>query len=172
MPTTPQTPQLHISTMPCPLWRRLLALVYDVLIVVAIVMVVGLLCQLATGGRLIGTGTTVTVPAWYQALQGLVVAAYFISAWRRGGQTVGMRPWRMRVTTTAGATPSLQQLTIRLLVAAVPLLLLLLEPDLGLRTTLWAVLIAWAAWFAVALCNARRRTLHDLAAGTEIRLLS
>jgi uncharacterized RDD family membrane protein YckC len=40
-----------------------------------------------------------------------------------------------------------------------------------LQRTLWAVLVAWAAWFAVALFNPRRRALHDLAAGTEIRLL-
>ena len=166
MPTT-----LHATDIPCPLWRRLLALVYDVLIVVAIVMVVGLLCQLATGGKLITTGAATSVPVWYQVLQGLVVAVYFISAWRRGGQTVGMRPWRMRVTTAAGTTPSLQQCAIRLLVAAAPLLLLLLEATLGLGTTLWALLVAWAMWFAVALFNRRRRTLHDLAAGTEIRLL-
>jgi uncharacterized RDD family membrane protein YckC len=171
MPITLQTPPLHTSTIPCPLWRRLLALVYDVLIVVAIVMMVGLLCQLATGGKLITTGMTISVPAWYQALQGLVIAAYFISAWRRGGQTVGMRPWRMQVTTTAGITPSLQQSVIRLLVAGTPLLLLLLEPMLGLNTTLWSMLVAWAVWFAVALFNPRRRALHDLAAGTEIRLL-
>jgi len=166
MPTT-----LHTTDIPCPLWRRLLALVYDVLIVVAIVMVVGLLCQLLTGGKLIRTGAAALVPVWYQALQGLVVAAYFISAWRRGGQTVGMRPWRMRLTNTAGTTPSLQQSVIRLLVAAAPLLMLLLEPTLGLQRTLWAVLVAWAVWFAVALFNPRRRALHDLAAGTEIRLL-
>jgi len=166
MPTT-----LHTTDRPCPLWRRLLALIYDVLIVVAIVMVVGLLCQLATGGTLIRTGTATSVPVWYQVLQGLVVAVYFISAWRRGGQTVGMRPWRMRLTTMAGTTPTLRQSLIRLLVAAAPLLLLLLEPTLGLRRTLWAVLVAWTVWFAVALFNPRRRTLHDLATGTEIRLL-
>jgi uncharacterized RDD family membrane protein YckC len=104
-------------------------------------------------------------------LQGVVIAAYFISAWRRGGQTVGMRPWRMRVTTMAGATPSLPQSVIRLLAAAAPLLLLPFEPALGLHDTLYALTFAWAAWFAVALVDPRRRALHDLAAGTEIRLL-
>jgi uncharacterized RDD family membrane protein YckC len=162
---------LRTTDIPCPLWRRLLALVYDLLIVAAIVMVVGLSCQLATGGTLISTGGSASVPIWYQALQGLVVAVYFISAWRRGGQTVGMRPWRMRVTDLSGGTPSWQQCLVRLLVAAAPLLLLALAPALGLRVTLWTVLAVWAAWFAVALFNTRRRTLHDLVAGTEIRLL-
>ncbi len=159
------------ATLPCPLWRRLLALVYDLLIVVALVMVVGLLCQLATGGRLISTGAKTVIPIWYQALQALVVAAYFISAWRHGGQTLGMRPWRIRVTRTDGGTPSLRQALIRVLVAAAPLLLLALAPALGLQTVLWTLLAVWAGEFATALFDPRRRALHDMVAATEIRLL-
>jgi uncharacterized RDD family membrane protein YckC len=164
-------PNLITTDTPCPLWRRLLALVYDLLIVLAIVMVVGLLCQLATGGQLIRTGATAVVPVWYQALQGAVVAAYFIGSWRRGGQTLGMRPWRIRLTRGDGGTPTLQQVLIRVLVAAAPLVLLLLEPVIGLRATLWTWLLVWAGWFAVAAFDPRRRALHDIAAGTEIRLL-
>jgi uncharacterized RDD family membrane protein YckC len=163
---------LTVTDLPCPLWRRLLALVYDLLIVVAIVMVVGLLCQLATGGQLIHTGARTVVPAWYQLLQALVVMAYFVSSWRRGGQTVGMRPWRIRVTREDGGAASLQQALIRVLVAASPLVLLMLEPVIGLRPTLWTLLGVWAAWFAVALFDPRRRALHDFAAHTEIRVLS
>ena len=162
---------LVTTDLPCPLWRRLLALVYDLLIVVAIVMVVGLLCQLATGGQLIHIDGKAVVPIWYQALQALVVLAYFISSWRRGGQTVGMRPWRIQVTRDDGGTPSLQQVLIRALIAATPLVLLMLEPMIGLRPTLWLLLLVWTAWFAVALFDPRRRAVHDFAAHTEIRLL-
>ena len=157
--------------LPCPPWRRLLALVYDLLAVLAIVMVVGLACQLATDGQLVrtGDGQPVQVAWWYPPLQGLVVSAYFVGSWLRGGQTVGMRPWHIRVTDRAGAAPTLQQAVLRLLVAAAPMLLLMLAPTLGLRTTLWLLLAAWAAWFAVALFDPRRRALHDLVAGTELR---
>ncbi|BFI95252.1 MAG: RDD family protein [Rhodanobacter sp.] len=158
-----------MSQPPCPLWLRLVALAYDLLIVLAIVMVVGLLCQLATGGKLIATGAHAVVPLWYQALQGIVVAAYFVASWRRGGQTVGMRPWRIRVSRDDGGTISLQQAIVRVLVAASPMLLLALEPALGLHATLWAVLAAWGLWLAVALVDPRRRALHDLAADTEVR---
>jgi uncharacterized RDD family membrane protein YckC len=171
MSTNPTTAGLPGTDLPSPLWRRLLALVYDLLIVVAIVMVVGLLCQLATGGKLIGTGAKTLVPAWYQILQGVVVAAYFISSWRRGGQTVGMRPWHIRLTRDDGDRPTLQQAVVRVLVAAAPLLLLLLTPLLGLRATLWTLLIVWTGWFAVGLFDRRQRALHDLVAGTEIRRL-
>lgn len=155
--------------LPCPPWRRLLALVYDLLIVLAIMMTVGLACQLATGGRLIATGAHVAVPAWYPLLQGVVVAAYFIASWRRGGQTIGMRPWRIRVRRHDGAAISLRQAVLRLLVGAAPLLLLALAPRLGLRVTLWAILGAWALEFAVALFDPRRRALHDVVAGTEVQ---
>lgn len=159
------------NSLPCPLWRRLAALVYDLLAVVAIVMVVGLLCQLATGGKLITTGPQVSIPWWYQPLQGLAVAAYFISSWRYGGQTLGMRPWRIRLTRSDGGVPSWLQALLRVLVAAAPLLLLMLNPLLGLRTTLWIAVLAWAVWFAPALFDPRRRALHDLLAGTELRRL-
>ncbi|MEO5830486.1 MAG: RDD family protein [Rhodanobacter sp.] len=160
-----------VTDTPCSPWRRMLALVYDLLIVVAIVMVVGLLCQLATGGQLITTGAKTLIPLWYQLLQGAVVAAYFISSWRRGGQTVGMRAWRIRVTGDDGAAVTLQQALIRLLVAAAPMVLLLLAPNFGLHTTLWTLLVVWASWFAVALFDRRCRAIHDLAAGTEVRRL-
>jgi uncharacterized RDD family membrane protein YckC len=33
----------------------------------------------------------------------------------------------------------------------------------------WAVVIGWAAWFAMAAFDPRRRAVHDLAARTELR---
>lgn len=153
----------------CPLWRRLIALLYDLVAVLAIVMTVGLVCQLATGGQLITTGAQVHIAWWYQPLQGLVVAAYFVFSWLRGGQTLGMRPWRIRVTTREGTRPTLWQAALRAAAAAVPLLLLLLAPTLGLRIALWCVLALWIVWFAMGLVDSRCRPVHDLIAGTEIR---
>lgn len=154
--------------MPCPLWRRLTALVYDVLAVLAIVMVVGLLCELATGGELIRRGPTMIIAWWYQPLQALVVSAYFVASWLRGGQTLGMRSWHVRLRGMGGARVAPRQALVRLLVAGAPLLLLLTAPWLGPVGALWAVLGGWAVWFGTALLNPRRRALHDLLAGTEL----
>jgi uncharacterized RDD family membrane protein YckC len=157
------------ASIPCPLWRRLAALVYDLLAVVAIVMVVGLLCQLATGGRLIGTGAQVVIPIWYRPLQALVVAAYFTVSWRYGGQTLGMRAWRIRLQRSDGTVVGFAQGATRVLVAALPMAALALAPAWGLRAALWSALVLWALWFAPALFDRRWRTLHGLAAGTELR---
>ena len=159
----------HDATVPCPLWRRLTALVYESLAVVAIVMVVGLLCQLATGGRLIATGAHPAIAWWYQPLQGLVVGAYFVVSWLRGGQTLAMRPWHIRLVGADGTPVKPGQALRRIVVAALPLALLGLAPWLGLRVALWAVVAGWVSWFAPALIDPRRRALHDIAAGTELR---
>lgn len=156
----------------CPLWRRLFALLYDQFVVVAIVMVVGLLCELATHGQLITAGKQVHIAWWYQPLQGLVVAAYFLVSWLRGGQTLGMRPWRIRVAASSGGRLTLGQALRRLIVAALPLSLLLLAPSLGLRPALWAVAIGWCVWFGIALFDPRRRALHDLAADSNVWRMS
>lgn len=163
---------LPIADVPCPLWRRLIALVYDLFAVTAIVMVVGLLCQLATHGQLVATGAQTRIAWWYQPLQGLVVAAYFLASWLRGGQTLGMRPWRIRVIARDGGQPTTRQALLRLLVAALPLLALGLAPLLGMRGALWTLTLAWVLWLVPALFDPRRRALHDLAAGTEIRRLA
>ncbi|MFC5740106.1 RDD family protein [Dyella tabacisoli] len=158
------------QSLPCPLWRRLLALVYDLLAVIAIAACTGLFCQLLTGGQLFDAhGKPLTW--WFQPVEYLTISAYFIASWLRGGQTLGMRPWRIRVTANDGGKPSLRQALIRLIVAALPILLLELHPWLGLRGALWAVLMAWGLWFAFGLVDRRRRALHDVAAGTEIRLI-
>ena len=158
------------TALPCPLWRRLLALVYDLLIVVAIMMVAVMMGLLLTHGQLVDADGRLQA-LWFPPFEGVLVAAYFVTSWLRGGQTIGMRPWHIRVTRAHGGTPSLQQALIRVLVAAAPLLLLMLEPRIGLHATLWALLLAWTGWFAVALFDPRRRALHDFAANTEIRLL-
>ena len=161
---------LPSTTMFCPLWRRLAALLYDLLAVLALVMVVGLLCQLATHGRLVGGDPAHPHTAWwYQPLQGTVIAAYFLLSWLRGGQTLGMRPWRLRLTARDGTPLRLPRALLRLVLAALPGMLLWLAPAFGVAVALWSTLVGIVLCFAVVLIDPRRRTLHDLLAGTELR---
>jgi uncharacterized RDD family membrane protein YckC len=80
-----------------------------------------------------------------------------------------MRPWHIRLIARGGGKVTPGQAVRRVVVAALPLLLLAWAPWLGLRGALWAVAIGWGLWFAPALVDPRRRTLHDFAAGTELR---
>lgn len=133
---------MNAPTSPAPAWRRFAAIVYDLLAVAAIVMVVGLLAQIATGGRIADDKGHLTT-WWYQPLQGLVVGAYFFFSWTRGGQTLGMRPWRIRVTDGDGRPAGWRRGLVRLAVAALPLLLLLLYPLTSLQVALYAPLAGW-----------------------------
>ena len=155
--------------MPATLPRRLLALFYDLWAVIAIVATVGYVCQRATGGELITTAGHVETAWWYQPLQGLVLSAYFIASWLRGGQTLGMRPWRLRLVRLDGGRVRFPQAVARLLAGAAPLLMLGLAPVSGVAIAAWGTVILWGIWFAWALANPRRRALHDVLAGTEVR---
>lgn len=159
-----------MSTLPppAPAWRRFAAIIYDVLAVVAIVMVVGLIAQMVTGGHVADDKGHV-VAWWYQPLQGVVVGAYFLFSWVRGGQTLGMRPWKIRVVARNGGAVDLKRGLIRLVVAGLPVLLLMLYSVTSLRVALFAPLVGWAVILLPSLFDARHRGLHDMAAGTEIR---
>jgi len=156
------------ASLPCPLWRRLAALVYDLLIVVAIMLVANMIGLALTGGHLLDEHQHLRA-WWFPFFEAACVGGYFVASWRRGGQTVGMRPWHIRVTAKDGGRASVHRLLLRLLVAALPLLLFGLSPAIGLRHAGWAVLAAWALWFGAALLDPRRRALHDMVAGTELR---
>ena len=71
-------------------------------------------------------------------------------SWRRGGQTLGMRPWRLRWSADDGAAPGWRALLVRYTVGTASLLL--------------AGLGFWWAWF-----DRDRLTWHDRASGTRMR---
>jgi uncharacterized RDD family membrane protein YckC len=154
--------------LPAPAWRRFAAIVYDVLAVVAIVMVVGLIAQMATGGQVADAKGHI-VAWWYQPLQALVVGAYFFFSWTRGGQTLGMRPWKIRVVSRDGAAVGVGQGLVRLVVAGLPVLLLMLYGVVALQVALLAPLVGWAVILLPSFFDGRNRGLHDMVAGTEVR---
>ena len=72
-----------------PIWKRLLALIYDGLVVTALILISGLVSSVIAQGE---------APAWLtQLLIVLSVGGYFWLSWSRGGQTAGMRAWRLRL---------------------------------------------------------------------------
>jgi uncharacterized RDD family membrane protein YckC len=153
---------------PASMWRRLAGLLYDLIAVVAIVMVVGMLSQALTLGHLVQTGAQPSIAWWYRPLQYLIVVGYFVLSWMRGGQTLGMRPWRTRLRMQDGAPINLRAALIRATIASLPLLLLALGYVTTPRIALLAPVAAWVVLLGSALFNRRRRALHDIAAGTEL----
>lgn len=133
---------------------RMLALAYDALPVVALWMVVSLLFTLAF--TFLGHHDLRENFAPFSALQWLlwlvcwlVAGAYAVLSWHRGGQTLGMRPWRLRVVEAAGGSAPLPALAVRYAVGT----LSLLAAGLGF----------WWAWI-----DRDRLAWHDRASGTRL----
>jgi uncharacterized RDD family membrane protein YckC len=87
---------------PAGLFRRLAALLYDLLLVIALGFVVTFAMLPLTHGEAILSSTQGLVGHAYHALLAMLVFAYFGWSWTRSGQTLGMRAWRIRLE-SAGA---------------------------------------------------------------------
>ena len=133
---------------------RVLALVYDMWPVIAMWMVASLVFTI--GFTVGGHGSRENI-APFSALQWLlwlicwlITGGYALLSWRRGGQTLGMRPWRLKVVSADGVTaPDSRALLMRFVVGTASLLL----AGLGF-------------WWAFV--DRERLTWHDRASGTRM----
>jgi len=141
MDPSPDSPP-RASALPAALGWRLMALTYDCLPMIPLLMITSAFFLWLNGGRTVEHQPVLAglefLTLW------LLVGAYFVVSWRRGGQTVGMRPWRLKVVAADGRAASVRALCLRYAVAW-------LTPVFGL---LWA------------LVDAEHRALHDIASGT------
>ena len=153
-------------------FRRLAAATYDGLLLLAVLMVVTALAQIATGGAAITRASAGPFEYLYRALLALVVCAYFGHAWTRRGQTLGMKAWGIRLERRDGGLPTLM-LALRRLAVAAPLYLLAIA-GVGLliarRGNGWIVAACLAPLALSFLWHALRGggTLHDLASATRV----
>lgn len=134
------------------MFKRLIAMIYDSLIIMAVAMAYGAFylsvkhaifdIELATDER-----ATIGTPGFVGLILTLEVFLWFF--WCRGGQTLGMRAWRLQLVQDNGQTPNLLQAMIRGLIAPFSLL------PFGLG-------FLWGFW------DKNNRTWHDHASGTWV----
>jgi uncharacterized RDD family membrane protein YckC len=128
--------------------RRLAAIVYDGVLLAGVLFAASLPLPLFPAA--------VQQTAWFRwSLRGyllLVGFVFFGWFWSHGGQTLGMRAWRIRVVITAGDEPGWRQAGIRYAVA------------LGS----WAALGGGFLW---SLLDRDRRCWHDILSGTRLVLV-
>lgn len=132
---------------PAPLWRRLAAALYDGLLLAAVWMGAAVADEVMRGA--LGLPYHAGVLRGWLFLVGLLFCGWF---WTHGGQTLGMRAWRLQLRRADGG-------------------------PLGWVTAAVRYAIAWAAWLPLgvgvlwAAVDRRRRAWHDVASGTELVLL-
>jgi len=79
------------------LMRRMAALSYDTLLVISILMLVTLAIVALRGGEPVSPSNLL-----YQLALVAATGGFFVGFWVRGGQTLGMRAWRLRVQQASG----------------------------------------------------------------------
>ncbi len=99
------------------LLRRLGAMLYDTLLLIALMFLATLPFIALRGGEPVEPGEL-----FYQSVLFGVVYLFFIGYWRRSGRTLGMQAWRIQVETNSGERPSIGSLNIRFFAAIVSLL--------------------------------------------------
>ena len=87
---------------PAGLFRRLAALLYDLLLAIAIAFIVTAAMLPLTHGEAILSAKQGLVGHLYHAVLLFAVFAYFGWCWTRSGQTLGMKAWRIRIETNDG----------------------------------------------------------------------
>lgn len=105
------------------LFRRLAAMLYDLLLMVALWFVATFAMLPLTGGEAILTSRQGLLGHFYHALLLLLAVAYFGLCWTRGGQTLGMRAWQIRLERLDGRSPGWSDALIRFTTGATSVLL-------------------------------------------------
>lgn len=82
---------------PAGLFRRLAAALYDALVVAALFMLTTLIVLAFRRGEAVGPGNTL-----FQLSLLATAAFFYVGFWATGGQTIGMRAWRIRVERQTG----------------------------------------------------------------------
>lgn len=115
--------------------KRLAAMVYDTLVAVAVAMLAALIMStilvvLLSNGVLPTNGfhepnsaiqNSVLYTSIIQLWSGFWVVAFFLGFWKKGGQTIGMRAWRLRLYALDEKPVTLMRLVIRLVTSLVGL---------------------------------------------------
>lgn len=126
---------------PAGLGRRLGAMVYDSLLIIALFFLTGFIWVPLSGDVVTGLAFQLTLLA--------EVVVFFGYCWGKQGETLGMRAWKIRIVNGDGELPNLQQIGLRLLIAPVSL-------------TCFAIGYAWL------LLSKDQQTWHDKVSGTYV----
>jgi uncharacterized RDD family membrane protein YckC len=134
---------LHVPRAPG-IGRRLLSMLYESLVVSAIMFFAGLAFYGAANGRLSGG-----MRHAFQLYLFLVLGIYFVACWSRGGQTLPMQTWKLRLVRGDDLPVGVGRALLRYALA-------------------WPSLLLLGGGFLWAFLDRDRQFLHDRLAGTRI----
>lgn len=136
---------MTIYALPCGLLRRFGAMLYDAILLLAVIFFASLPIVIAIDGAVDGQ-------LWFTAYVLAIGYVYFAWFWTHGGQTLGMRTWRVTIIRDDGGPPGWRDCLVRY----------------GVAILSWLPLAGGFLW---GLVDDEKRTLHDLVSGTSLVVL-
>ncbi len=127
------------------LLRRIGAMLYDALLIAALLFLATIPFIALRGGEPVESGDNFL----YRVVLVLVIYAFFVGFWSRTGRTLGMQSWRLQLVTEEGEVPSFGRASLRFAAA----LLSWLPLGLGFLWQLW---------------DPQQLTWHDHLSGTRL----
>lgn len=113
------------------LLRRISAMLYDGLLILALMFLTTLPFIAARSGEPVETNDNLL----YQVTLAVMIFSFFVGFWTRSGRTLGMQSWRLQLVDSDGGRPSFGAATIRFFAV----LLSWLPFGLGFLWQLWDV---------------------------------
>lgn len=145
------------------LLRRLAALVYDLMPVLALVLAVEALLVAARRGVPVPPGSLA-----HTLLLAAAIAAYFVLSWRQLGRTLGMRAWKLRVCRADTTALGTGRAALRTLPAFAWAAAVLYAWSLPAPSLAWALAVAGLGSLSWILIDRQGRSLQDLLTGSRI----
>ena len=127
------------------LLRRLAAIMYDALLIGALLFLATTPFIAIRGGEPVEVGDNML----YRLVLAIVLYAYFVGYWTRPGRTLGMQSWGLQLQTPDGSKPSLAAASVRF----------------------FAAILSWAPaglGFLWQLWDKDKLTWHDRISGTRL----
>jgi uncharacterized RDD family membrane protein YckC len=151
-----QFPEPATDTSPAPLIRRLTAMLYDSLIVIALMMMTTGIYKAIQAGiigadklrELTESGKMNTDPLLSSVLF-VVLYVFFAYFWTRSGQTLGMQVWHIRIQSPSGVSISWSQALLRFMMA-------------------WVSALVFGLGYVWVLIDKKKRSWHDIFSMTEV----
>lgn len=176
--TTPIQTYDETSTIAKPL-VRLAAIIYDGMLILAMLFLVGAILSVLGTLLLLDVGTSAQqaqkLPLWYQ--NGVMTPAFLLTLvgfyglfWRKSGQTLGMQTWRLKTVDTQGNLLTWKQSFWRIVYACLlPLLCATVGGILHNGTRLSVLISAFLGFifnYLFCIFNSRGLAVHDILSNT------
>jgi len=129
---------------PCGLARRLLAMIYDLVIIIGLWLIAAAIASPLDSGN-----QQALHDPWFTAYLAAVWFVYLAYCWTHGGMTIGMRAWRLELVADEGYSVNWQRAFLRFFGSLVSAL-------------------AFGAGFAWSIWDPRRRCWQDIISHTAI----